>query len=53
MTIRPYQMFKPVRLVATLVLIVTIAFGFISAFVLGNGLLCLIMVIIEELAYLW
>jgi hypothetical protein len=46
-------MFKPVRAVATIVLVVSIAFGFISAFVIGNALLCLIMVIVEYLAYLW
>jgi hypothetical protein len=46
-------MFKPVRVVATVVLVISIAFGFISAFVIGNALLCLIMVIVEYLAYLW
>jgi hypothetical protein len=46
-------MFKPVRVVATVVLVVAIAFTFISAFVIKSAVICLIMVIIEYLAYLW
>lgn len=46
-------MFKPVRLVATLILLVAIAMTFMSAFLIKNAVLCLIMVIIEYVAYLW
>ncbi len=46
-------MFKPVRVVATVVLLVAIAMTFMGAFLLDNALLCLIMVIVEYLAYLW
>lgn len=46
-------MFKPVRVVATVVLVITIGFTFISAFVIKSALICLIMVIVEYLAYLW
>jgi len=47
------QMFKPVRVVATLVLLVMIGLIFVGAFVIGNAVLCLIFVIIEYLAYTW
>jgi len=47
------QMFKPVRVVATLILVASIGLIFVGAFVIGNDLLCLIFVIIEYLAYTW
>jgi len=46
-------MFKPVRVVATIVFLVSIVLVFIGAFVLGNEVLCLILVIVEYLAYTW
>ncbi|KAJ7445735.1 Got1/Sft2-like family-domain-containing protein [Mycena galericulata] len=46
-------MFKPVRVVATIVLIACIGLVFIGAFVLDNEILCLIFVILEYLAYTW
>jgi len=47
------QMFKPVRVVASLILIVCIGMIFVGAFVIKNDLLCIILVIIEYLAYTW
>ncbi|KAG8961467.1 hypothetical protein FRC03_005356 [Tulasnella sp. 419] len=47
------QMFKPVRVVATLILIASIGLIFVGAFVIKNDLLCIIFVIIEYLAYTW
>ncbi|KAF7322555.1 ER-Golgi vesicle protein transport Sft2 [Mycena chlorophos] len=46
-------MFKPVRVVATIVFLASIGLVFVGAFVLGNEILCLILVIIEFLAYTW
>ncbi|GHJ89416.1 hypothetical protein NliqN6_5818 [Naganishia liquefaciens] len=46
-------MFKPVRVVATLILLGAIAMTFMGAFLLNNAVLCLVMVIVEYLAYLW
>ncbi|KAH7889914.1 SFT2-domain-containing protein [Phlebopus sp. FC_14] len=46
-------MFKPVRLVATIVFLGSIGLVFVGAFVLGNEVLCIIFVIIEYLAYTW
>jgi hypothetical protein len=46
-------MFKPVRVVATLVLLGSIAMTFMGAFLLNNAVLCLVMVIVEYLAYIW
>jgi len=46
-------MFKPVRVVATIVFLAMIVMIFISAFVLGNGTLCIIFVVLEYLAFLW
>ncbi|THV07883.1 SFT2-domain-containing protein [Dendrothele bispora CBS 962.96] len=46
-------MFKPVRVVATIVFLASIGLVFVGAFVLGNEVLCLIFVIIEYLAYTW
>ncbi|KAF7311566.1 ER-Golgi vesicle protein transport Sft2 [Mycena kentingensis (nom. inval.)] len=45
--------FKPVRVVATIILIASIGMVFVGAFVLGNDILCLILVIIQFLAYTW
>lgn len=47
------QMFKPVRLLATLVFLCSIGLVFVGAFVLGNEILCIVFVIIEYLAYTW
>jgi len=46
-------MFKPVRVVATIVFIASIVLVFVGAFVLANELLCIIFVIVEYLAYTW
>ncbi|KAK0445490.1 Got1/Sft2-like family-domain-containing protein [Armillaria borealis] len=46
-------MFKPVRVIATFVFLVSIVLVFIAAFVLDNDILCLIFVIVEYLAYTW
>jgi membrane-bound ClpP family serine protease len=46
-------MIKPIRIVATIVFIASIILVLVAAFVLGNGLLCLIFVIVEFLAYAW
>jgi len=46
-------MFKPVRVIASIVLIASIGLVFVGAFVLNNGILCLIFVFIEFLAYTW
>jgi len=46
-------MFKPVRVVASIVFLASIALVFVAAFVLSNEVLCLIFVIIEYLAYTW
>ncbi|KDQ60637.1 hypothetical protein JAAARDRAFT_124780 [Jaapia argillacea MUCL 33604] len=46
-------MFKPVRIVATIVFLGAIGLIFVGAFVLRNDVLCLIFVIIEYLAYTW
>jgi len=46
-------MFKPVRVVATIIFLASIGMVFVAAFVLGNPLLCIIMVIVEFLAYTW
>jgi len=47
------MMFKPVRVVATIVFIASIALVLIAAFVLKNDILCIIFVIIEYLAFTW
>jgi len=46
-------MFKPVRVIATIVFLASIGLVFVGAFVLGNGILCLIFVFIEYLAFTW
>jgi len=47
------QMFKPVRVVATLILLASIGLIFVGAFVIKSDVLCLIFVIIQYLAYTW
>lgn len=46
-------MFKPVRVIASIVLIASIALIFVGAFVISSGILCIIFVIIQFLAYIW
>ncbi|KAF8163143.1 SFT2-domain-containing protein [Crassisporium funariophilum] len=46
-------MFKPVRVVATIVFLASIVLVLVGAFVLNNGILCLIFVFIQFLAYTW
>jgi len=46
-------MFKPVRVVATIIFLASIGLVFVGAFVLKNDLLCIIFVIVEYLAYTW
>ncbi|KZT11427.1 SFT2-domain-containing protein [Laetiporus sulphureus 93-53] len=46
-------MFKPVRVVATIVFLGSIVLVFIGAFVIGSDVLSIIFVIIEYLAYTW
>jgi len=46
-------MFKPVRIVATIVFLASIALIFVGAFVIKIDILCIIFVIIEYLAYTW
>jgi len=46
-------MFKAVRIIASIVFIASIVLVLIGAFVLRNGILCLIFVIVEFLAYTW
>jgi len=46
-------MFKPVRIVATVVFLASIALIFVGAFVIKIDILCIIFVIIEYLAYTW
>jgi len=46
-------MFKPVRLIATIIFIASVALVFVGAFVLGSGLICIIFVVIQFLAYTW
>lgn len=47
------MMFKPVRVVATILFLASIGLIFVGAFVLNSGILCIIFVIIEYLAFLW
>jgi len=47
------MMFKPVRLIATIIFLGSIAMIFVAAFPLNNDLLCIIFVIIQYLAYIW
>ncbi|KAF8582070.1 SFT2-domain-containing protein [Ramaria rubella] len=46
-------MFKPVRVVATIVFLVSIGLVFVGAFVLRADILCIVFVIIEYLAFTW
>ncbi|KAF7778860.1 hypothetical protein Agabi119p4_3205 [Agaricus bisporus var. burnettii] len=46
-------MFKPIRVLATIVLFASIALVFVFAFVIDSAVLCLIFVFIEYLAYTW
>ncbi|KAJ3574562.1 hypothetical protein NP233_g1678 [Leucocoprinus birnbaumii] len=46
-------MFKPIRVVATIVFLASIGLVFVAAFVLKSDILCIIFVIIEYLAYTW
>jgi len=46
-------MFKPVRVVASIVFLASIGLVFVGAFVLKNEVLCIVFVIIEYLAYTW
>ncbi|KAH8829566.1 Got1/Sft2-like family-domain-containing protein [Flagelloscypha sp. PMI_526] len=46
-------MFKPVRVVASIIFLGSIALVLVAAFVLNNDLLCIIFVIVQYLAYLW
>jgi len=45
-------MFKPVRVVATIVFLAMVVMIFISAFVIGSSTLCIIFVVLEYLAFL-
>lgn len=46
-------MFKPIRVVATIIFLASIGLVFVAAFVLKSDILCLVFVIIEYLAYTW
>jgi len=46
-------MFKPVRIVATIVFLAMIIMIFIAAFVIRSSTLCIIFVVLEYLAFLW
>lgn len=46
-------MFKPVRIIATVVFLGSVGLVFVGAFVLKNEVLCIVFVIIEYLAYTW
>jgi len=46
-------MFKPVRIVASVVFIASIALVLVGAFALNSGILSLVFVIVEFLAYTW
>ncbi|KAI0340480.1 SFT2-domain-containing protein [Trametopsis cervina] len=47
------MMFKPVRVLATIVFLASIVLVFIGAFVLSSDVLSIIFVIIEYVAYTW
>ncbi|KAF7978679.1 hypothetical protein HWV62_44925 [Athelia sp. TMB] len=47
------SMFKPVRVVASVVFLASIAMIFVSAFVIKNDVICIVFVIVEYLAYTW
>jgi len=46
-------MFKPVRVVATIIFLLSIGLVFVGAIVLRNEILCIIFVVIQYLAYTW
>ncbi|TCD61420.1 hypothetical protein EIP91_008454 [Steccherinum ochraceum] len=46
-------MFKPVRIVATIIFLGSIGLVFVGAFVIKSDILCIIFVIIQYLAYTW
>ncbi|CCM02935.1 uncharacterized protein FIBRA_05050 [Fibroporia radiculosa] len=46
-------MFKPVRVVATIVFLASIVLVFVAAYVIDSDVLCIIFVIVEYLAYTW
>ncbi|KAK1226530.1 hypothetical protein PQX77_010495 [Marasmius sp. AFHP31] len=46
-------MFKPVRIIATIIFLASIGLIFVGAFVIVNGTLCIVFVIIQYLAYTW
>ncbi|KAF8509915.1 SFT2-domain-containing protein [Gautieria morchelliformis] len=46
-------MFKPVRVIATIVFLASIGLVFVGAFVIRNEVLCIVFVIVEYLAYTW
>lgn len=47
------SMFKPVRVVATIVFLGSIGLIFVSAFVIKSDIVCIVFVIVEYLAYTW
>ncbi|KAH8108133.1 SFT2-domain-containing protein [Cristinia sonorae] len=46
-------MFKPIRIVATIIFLASIGLVFVGAFVIKSDILCIIFVIIQYLAYTW
>jgi len=46
-------MFKPVRVLATIVFLASLVVVILSAVLLGSEILCLVFVIVEYLAYTW
>ncbi|KZT69034.1 SFT2-domain-containing protein [Daedalea quercina L-15889] len=46
-------MFKPVRVVATVVFLLSIVLVLVGAFVIGSNVLCLIFVFVEYIAFTW
>jgi len=46
-------MFKPVRIVATIIFLACIGLVFVGAFVIKSDVLCIVFVILEYLAYTW
>jgi len=46
-------MFKPIRVVATVVFLLSIVLVLVGAFVIGSDVLCLVFVFIEYIAFTW
>ncbi|KAH6918750.1 Got1/Sft2-like family-domain-containing protein [Coprinopsis sp. MPI-PUGE-AT-0042] len=46
-------MFKPVRVVASIIFLASIGLIFVGAFVIRSEILCLILVFVQYLAYFW